>query len=301
MRSLEYLPQRSVYYLTSAQLSLLEVQQEIEAEQADQNVVSARLVSAVNASSLAVQREPNNVALWQRRGEIFSAASLYAPTARTSALDSYKEAIAREPTNPALHLAWGVNHYVLALDPSTEKSINKEALATAIGAFGQALALKPDFADARMSLARAYEINDNMYSAIQTMKDALQFESGIQNANVPYELSRLLFNDLLAKKEKITEDTAQESMFYVNNALQINPHYANALFVRGSLYEALGKTDLARADLLAIQKNNPENEMVQQKLESLKNEGKEDDSAPIRVLPDAVSENQTVTAEAETE
>ncbi len=293
MRSVEYLPQRSVYYLISAQLSLLELQQELGAEKADQNAVSARLVDAVNASSLAVQREPNNVALWQRRGEIFSAASLYAPTARTSVLDSYKEAISREPTNPALHLAWGVNQYILALDPATGKVVHKEALTAAISAFEQALALKPDFADARISVARAYEVNENIQSAILAMKDAMKFQSGIQNANVHYELSRLLFNDLLAKKEKITEGAAKESLFYVNNVLQMNPSHANALFVRGSLYEALGKTDLARADFLAIQKNNPENEMVQQKLESLKNAGKEAESAPSRVVPDAVNEDQT--------
>lgn len=187
----------------------------------------------------------NSVVAQESGAMIFRDFSSGADGNNIHALEGFEKAFELEPSNPVLATALG------------QAYINKGDFSEAKKYFVEALSLKPDYLLAKLNLAKVEARLGNKEEAIVKLKE-LATESN--RAEAYYELGLVYFND----------DSFEEAKKAFSSATTLSPRYANALYGLALSLENLGDIEGALSYLKNIQRMNPGNMEVNEKIEFLK-------------------------------
>lgn len=133
-------------------------------------LLQTTLDKAVNGGQLAVAYNPKNYLNFEALGGVYQVASLIGvKDANSKIIDSYKLASDLNPGNPRLKLIIANTH--LALDKKKEAKEYAEA----------ALALKPDYIDALITLSRIAKSDGNNAEALSYAQRALALSPSNEN------------------------------------------------------------------------------------------------------------------------
>ena len=211
----------------------------------------------------AVERErateiaPSNVDNWANLAGVYQAIASFTRGADEFAIKNYREALAREPNNPAFMNEIG-KLYVLRSDAyrtllespdaaakKTAEDNVKAELEKAAEAFNQAITAKPDYAPAHFNLGVVYERQGRIRDAVTKLKEVLSVNP--QDVGVAFQLATLYY--------RTGDKDSSRKLF--EQIVQAMPNYANARWFLSVIYEEQGLYDLAIAEVEAVQKTNP--------------------------------------------
>ncbi|MEK9165290.1 MAG: tetratricopeptide repeat protein [Patescibacteria group bacterium] len=282
---------RAEYYLDDAKISLAQLEKEIEEQEAP-NISSAQLqtllAAAVNQSKKAELLKGYSVSTWETRGMIFESISKWTSEGRIHAINAFEQAINLEPSNPVLYYKLGDNQQELWRAENSkvlsagEKIEDFEMLDQAQKNLEKAIELKQDYVAPRLVLAKIFETRGDAQSALGTLKAALMIQPNLTNAELYYELSRLMYNQVLQDKDQDLKEKSKDILPYLNKAIELSPNYSNALYTRSLIYRQLGNIEEAITDMEEVIELNPDNKEPQAKLKELKQPGR-----PIEDLPES--------------
>ncbi len=232
---------------TKAQLDL----PKIKSEQDQQRVIQNFKASQQFARS-AVQIAPNVVNTWEHAANLYEDLSVVAAEQEQFlqlALDALNHAVALDPRNPAFYTRIGVINFTLK-KPDVAKDY-----------FNKAIEQKRDYADANIQLALVLESEGNTQEAIDKLTDlSIRVPD---NPQVLFQLGRLYYN------QKETE----KAISHFRATLNLTPRFADARYALALALEKQGKINQALENLEMLLKDNPNNNVLKQKIENLKTGG----------------------------
>lgn len=258
---------------------------------AQQNLstIQSSASSAIDAAKRAVALNPSDVRNVQNLASTYQAIAPFADGADAFIAESYKKALALDPTNPSVLLEFAKAH----LDSSAfhgakanqtkdeavksgEQNASRTALSDAEKNLKDAIALKPDYADAYLYLGITYAQMNNKESALQNFdlaKDANLKLAQIQSA------SEATFYFLgLGYTGFDQKDKAEESFRY---AIALKPDYQLARWQYGLLLAGMdGRKEEGITMLETILTYDPNNKVVIDKIHELRT-GKTSEAAPV--------------------
>lgn len=158
----------------------------------DKKNIQTLLSQAIAEGRAAVTLNPNNPVNWEILGSIYRQISGVAQNAINFSLDSYNQALAKDPVNPALRLTVGGVYYSI-------KSYDM-----AIRLFTDAITIKPDFPNGYYNLAVVLKDKGDMASAAIF---AEKLVSLVDPKSADYKIASELLASL---KEKLATTSAQE-------------------------------------------------------------------------------------------
>lgn len=237
-----------MYHLTYAETYLMEAAIRVREQNPDTAKVIAIIDKAVQAATRATELSPHLVVTWENLATFYENAGLLVPEARDWAIKTLVTATQLEPTNPILY--WRLGNNFSGLDKWTE----------AIGAYTQAMQLKPDYIDVHLALANVYERSGQPNQALETYQTALT----VQNTHpyVLYNYGRLLYN----RNHKEDRKTAERLWL---RSIELEPQFANALYSLGMLYEARGEAAAALQYYYKVKELNPDNTDLLQRINAV--------------------------------
>ncbi len=269
--------QDAIYYRLLSQAVLIKLGNELNSKDsaADKDRV-AKLqnlaASAVEIAKRATDMNPHDVENWLNRGLIYQNLIGLVGGADQAAVSMYQEALQRSPSDPAIYnnigsiyLTIAENSRLLAANPPKGQNLNLDAIKKqsvdsfrmAEDNFKKAIELNNNYGQALFALGVVYEREGKLGDAIK------QFEKlRIGNPNDPaiaFELGLLYYRN--GQKEQAFNQLQQATTLF--------PDYSNARWYLSLLYEEKGDLANALAQVIEIQKKNPDNELVKQRLEQL--------------------------------
>ncbi len=137
------------------------------------------------------------------------------------AVENYLEAVAENPDNYDAYVELGILHYGKQ-DPLTE------------GYLKSALQIRPEGLDALYALGMHYQASDKLNEALEAYTEILQIDSSYVSAY--YNMGYIQYQYL---------QLYNEALVNFDKAVNINPKYYQAVYMRGLCYEAKG--DVTRA------------------------------------------------------
>jgi len=240
--------ERTRYYLALTRLQFQSAAEESRKEKPDADKVGARVVGAVQTARRATELAPASATAWEQLGTMYAQVAGLAPEARQWAIDAFSRAIELEPSNPVLYLWRGQLQNAMQKPEEARRDL------------ARAIELKPNYLEAHIVMAAAMEAAGDRDGAVEVLEQALPYGSG--NMEFLVQLARAYVNrgagDDHASAERI-----------LNALLARNPDYANARFIRGTLYEKQGKIAEALADFRKVEELNPDNAEVKAKIRGL--------------------------------
>jgi len=253
-------PSSDLYWRETAQIYLVEVQQESRKDatpvEEKTKKVQFFLKNAVNYAKKATEVNPRNVANWAVRGFINQSLIGIVPGIEKWAVDAYNKAIELEPVNPYLITQRGVCYLKTAnLEKEEDR---KKNISLAKGDFKKAIDLKPNYVPARFHLATTLQSEGKIQEAIKEMEEARRL--AYSDAGVAFQLGLLYYQ---AKEYKKAQSEFER-------AVSINPNYSNAFYFLGLLYDKQGEKSKAISAFEKVAKLNPDNKKVEGILENLK-------------------------------
>ncbi|MBI2552795.1 tetratricopeptide repeat protein [Candidatus Uhrbacteria bacterium] len=241
-------PESVRYYLTLTRLQFQSATEASRQEKPDADKVGARIVGAVQTARRATELAPNSAAAWEQLGTMYAQVIALAPEARQWAVDAFSRAIELEPSNPVLYLWRGQLQSAMQKPEEARRDLER------------AIELKPNYLEAHIVMAVFLEAEGNRDGAVQILERALPYGSG--NMEFLVQLARAYVN-----RDK--DDDRANAERILNALLARNPDYANARFIRGTLYEKQGKSAEAVADFRKVEELNPGNAEVKAKIQTL--------------------------------
>lgn len=157
----------------------------------DKQNIQTLLGQAISEGRVAVALNPHNAGNWEILGSIYRQISGVAENALGFALDSYGQAISKDPLNPLLRLSTGGIYY----------SIRNYDMA--IRFFTDAINLKPDYANAYYNLSIALRDKGDIESAVIIAEKTVSL---LEPESPDYKAASELLSQL---KDKISTESAQ--------------------------------------------------------------------------------------------
>ncbi len=240
------------YYLGLSQLNFVKAQTVANSATGtpEQNraVFEDALGKSISAARAAIDANPAAYGNWVALGNLYSALvpePLKIDGAYESAQFAYNEAFKRNPANPGLPL-------MLA-----QLEINKGNLDQARSYIRSSLALKDDYPDAYILLARLEASAKNIPAAIASAEKLATLSP--DNAGLYFEIGVLKYSisDYKGAAEVLTR------------ALQLNASYANAKYYLALSVAKLGRKDEARTMLEELLTMNPDSAELQAALKDV--------------------------------
>ncbi len=267
-----------IYYQALSEIDIIKITglaQGLQAESTanpskapDEKVVQqiiALVEDAYGYTKKAIAMDPTNYYNYFAQARVAEiAASFKFPNAYESAKASYINALSVNPASPALYLS------LARLEVSQNKS------ADALPYIGQALQLRQNYTEAAFLLSQIQIANNQIKEAITSTTFATR--TNPRDPTLFFQLGILQYSD------KNYTDAA----IALENAVKLNPQYANARYFLGLSYVRLGKNEEAIAQFTEIQKTNPDNKEIELILKNLM-EGKSpftDAKPPIDSKPE---------------
>lgn len=176
LSAIKLLPQMTNYRLSYSQVNLSLAssisQKKTDLTPAERQNISQLISQAVREAKLATSLTPNNSAVWQNLGLVYRNLINVAEGADKFAIDSYAQAVALDPANPALRVEFGGMLYQLA--GSTKKSEDQSTLyARAQSEFQTAIQLKPNYPNAYYNLAKLLESQGDYQNAVLALQKSI--------------------------------------------------------------------------------------------------------------------------------
>ena len=256
------------FYRNLSQIFLIQQTQILNNQELDQNQkteqVQLAVSNAINAAVRATNLNRKNVANWIVRASVYRRLVNSVEGAADWAINSYKEAIKLEPTNPFIYTELArsyIDKANLILNRAQNEEDKKEAnqfLEEAVEAYNKAIEIKPDYAPAHFELAILYDRQGKTKEAIARMENSFQLAP--RDSGVLFQLGVLYYKDSQFEKAKRA----------FASAVSINPDFSNARYFLGLLYDREGNKEAAIAQFEKIAELNPDNELVKKILENLK-------------------------------
>lgn len=238
-RSILFSPSDRAYQLLSAAgiARMNQVATDTELSQADaQSQFQAALSGSIEAALAATQLGPNNYQNWAMLGNVYqTVVPLKIEGAYDNAKAAYDQAIALNPTNPALP-------YVVA-----QLEIANEDPAAASEALMQAINLKRDYTQAIFLLSQLEVQQGRAREALEAAEAAAYFAP-----NDP----TILFQVGILRSANGNNPGAIQALA---RSVELNPQYANARFFLGVMYAITGQYPEAAAQLEQVASLSPEN------------------------------------------
>lgn len=207
------------------------------------------LSNAIKAALAAKEVDPSNYLNWISVGQVYEAVSspdLKIEGAYDSATLAYKEALTRNPKNPAILLLL------------SRLNVTKGDLKSARDYALQAIQQKRNYLDAYFLLSQIEVADNNLKGAIDSVTTATIIDP--TNSAVFFQLGLLKYNN---------KDYAG-AVESLNKAVGMTPDYANAKYFLGLSYEALGLHADAIKQFEEIKVTNPDSKEIDDILAKLK-------------------------------
>ncbi len=233
--------------------------------------IQNQIASAINIGIRATNIDPANSQNWVNRGLIYQNLLTLVGGADQAAVNSYNESLARNPADPDTYFRIGNMYLTLAdglqraLAVPGNQDVNVVAVRQTINAsllkaeenYKKAIALNNDFGQALYNLAVVYDNENKLPDAIK------QFEKLIaanpRDPSIAFQLGLLYYRN----NQKDNAFTAWQQ------AVLLFPNYSNARWYLSLVYEERGDLANALAQVKEIEKLNPDNNLVKQRLAQL--------------------------------
>ena len=208
---------------------------------------TTQLQTAIPASQRAIAAVPGDYRSYFLIARVYDfLASLKVSGAYESAQQAYAEAVAHNPTNPALWLALARLEAGHGDNKATEAALKK------------ALELKPDYTDAMLFVVQINVANNDLASAIKNTTTAVQTAPGVPS--IWFQLGLLYY----------TGGDTKNAIPPLEQALTLESSYANAKYFLGLSYAAEGKTGEALRLFEDLVVTNPDNAEIKKIVANLK-------------------------------
>lgn len=222
--------------------------------------IQNQIASVVNIAIRATNTDPADAQNWANRGFIYQNLITLVGGADQAAINSYNESLARNPKDPTVYLRIGNVHLNLSenlRNTSGARSQIEENLNKAEDNFKKAVALYNNYGQALYNLAAVYDRQGKVPDAVR------QFEK-LQAANsrdpsIAFQLGLLYYRN--GQKDNALRAWQQ--------AVVLFPNYSNARWYLSLIYEERGQLEQALEQIREIEKFNPDNELVKQRLAQL--------------------------------
>lgn len=211
----------------------------------------ATIKSAKRAADLAGQ----NVVFWENLGVAYREMRGFTNGADLWAQESFKKALALEPTNPVLAMEAG--KAFLAEISGSASAKNSNQLKEAESFLQKAVELKSDYKEARVFLAMVRELQEKPEEAVAILKELTQqYPSYVDGY---YQLGRVYFN----------QNMVGEAIEYFRKVIELSPRHSNALYSLGVAYKIKNDRALALEYFQKVLELNPNNQDVKAKIKEL--------------------------------
>jgi len=247
---------RENYRRALSQVYLNSVWLEARKPQGEQDINSIQLFAsgALQQARLATDLSPNSIGAWENLGAIYRDSSGLVSGALPFSVDAFSRAMELEPANP-------INFRELCrlnlINGEEEKDWDK-----IMGYCQRAVDLKPNYLDAHIQLALAYEQKGEIQEAIKRAESVLEklkgvsFQRGSDLASaaseIYFQLGRLYFN----------LKNAERAIGFFEQAVLVAPEYANARYALALSYQSKGRNSEALEQLKIVDQLVPGNETV---------------------------------------
>ncbi len=254
----------------------------------DPATVQQLMSASINASVRATQLGVGNVVNWELLGDTYREISPLIADADAFSIEAYTRVIALAPSNPKEYVGLARAYLAQAdklslvaegddaLAGAAAKTARDAALMSAEAALKKAKALKSDYTPAQYYLAHVFERQGRLADAVKSM-EALRASSPM-DVGVAMQLGLLYLQqgkNALAKAELL-------------RAIGIAPNYANAHWYLASIYEQERNLEAAIAEVEKIVVTDPNNALVAQRLQRLK------DGLASSQIPEPIAVGETV-------
>ncbi len=226
-----------------------------------------RVASVINVAQRSTDIDPSDSENWLNRGFVYQNLMVLVQGSDQFAIDMYTQTIKRSPANALAYVRLGNVHLTLAdnAPKGTSAETVKGHLVEAERDFKKAVSLYNNYGQALYNLAAVYDRMGELPSAIK------QFER-LQAAN-PRDPSLLFQLGLLYYRNNQKPQAIQAW----EKAVAGFSDYSNARWYLSLAYEEQNNLDKALEEVKAIEKVNPDNQLVKDRIAKLE--------ANVRVIP----------------
>ena len=229
------------------------------AEERNVQLLQALAAGSIQQARLASLLSPNLVTTWENLGAIYRDSQGLVGGTLPFALESFTKATELEPTNPFFFR----EHCRLSLI-SEERDWDKT-----ISYCQKAIDLKPNYLDAHIQLALAYEQKGDLEEALKQLKGTLGKLKGVSfqrgsslagaAAEIYFQLGRVHFN----------LDQVDEAIKMFEQSVIVMPGYANARYALALSYQVKGRLEHALTQYQIVNQLVPGNEEVLARIQQL--------------------------------
>jgi tetratricopeptide (TPR) repeat protein/O-antigen ligase len=284
-------PSVDIYARNLSQAHLIKAAQLIQNQpsQEEAAVIQNEIKNAVDMALSASNTNPGNVDNFSNLAVIYQSIASFTRGADEFAIANYNEALKREPNNPVFLGEVG-KLYLLRSDAYRTQLNNNDAairedarmnmesnLATAEDVLKRTRDVKGDYLPARYYLGIVYERQNKLKEAISELANVYQLNQ--QDIGVAFELSILLYRD----------NQKDLSLTVMEEVVRRDAGNVNAKWYLAAMYEERNRLDEALALLNDLASRFPDNQAVQQRLQSVQAAKAEGDK-PEGGLPEPVTE-----------
>lgn len=259
------------YLRDASQLALAMLSEELNTEDADDEQKTARiqnlLASSIQLAQRAVQVQPDESLNWANLGSVYQSMTGLVDDVERLAEDSYRKASELRPGDPTFDNRIGqmwlsradiISSVLQQSGGSAElRTQAQDALGKAEESFKQAIEKSSTYGLAIYNLGAVYDRQGKVDEAIKQLEIIAPY-----NANEPSLMLELGLLYLRAGNKT----NAQAAM---QRAVLLAPDYANARWYLALLLEDAGDIEAALVQLREIEKNNPDSEVLKQKIQQL--------------------------------
>ncbi|OGN03810.1 MAG: hypothetical protein A2831_01765 [Candidatus Yanofskybacteria bacterium RIFCSPHIGHO2_01_FULL_44_17] len=232
--------------------------------------VQNEVASAVNIAIRATNVDPSDSRNWTNRGLIYENLLTLVGGADQAAVSTYNEALVRNPADPNTYLRIGNVYLAVAdniqraisarqanLDFNAARRQIDDNLIKAGESYERAISIYNNFGQALYNLAVVYDRQNKIPDAIK------QFEklraANPRDPSIAFQIGLLYYRN----NQKDNAFTAWQQ------AVILFPNYSNARWYLSLVYEERGDLANALKQVEEIEKFNPDNEIVKQRLAQL--------------------------------
>jgi len=246
-------PYSARYHSAISLTYLYEALQEMQKATEEQNTaqIQTLVAQSIEEAKTTSILQKNQVASWENLGVVYREIILLAQGAADWGIDSFKNALKYEPTNPVLYTEIGKLYAA------------KGEIESAKEFFKKAKEMKSDYAEATIQMALLLESEDILDQAITELEELVI--GNPLNVDARFQLGRLYFNN----------NQKEEAIEQFKIVILLVPDHSNANYSLGIAYAAQNEIELAIAQFEKVLELNPGNQDVMQKINDLKGEEEE--------------------------
>lgn len=240
------------YYRTLSQVYIAEIGVLLNDKTLSQDFIKSRIPILINnaeqKASLAINQNPKKYTNWVNLGDIYkSLVPLGISGSYENALQSYKMAMELAPQNPSIFLS------------QSQLELSNKNIDGAKNLIYEALKLKGNYLDAIFMLAQIEKDRGNIEEAIKQLEYASLVAPN--DPNVFFELGLI----------KYENGRYSEAINSFETSLILNKYYLDTRYFLALSYEKAGKTKEAIKQLNILKESLPNNDFINNKLDSLLN------------------------------